>query len=60
MNPLDKIVCPAISGKLKAKITIMKIKERMTFIPCVDPITNLSNKFTIDNKCTKDDSFFSN
>lgn len=58
MNPLDKIVCPAISGKLKAKMTIMKIKERMTCIPCVDPITNLSNKFKIVNKCTKADSFF--
>lgn len=57
MNPLDEIVCPAISGKLKAKITIVKVRERMTCIPCVDPITNLSKKFTIVNKCAKADSF---
>lgn len=57
MYPLDEIVCPAISGKLKAKITIMEVRERMTCISCADPIINLSKKFTIVNKCTKADPF---
>ncbi len=50
MWPLDEIDCPAISGILRAKMTIKKIRDRTTCIPCVEPISKLSNKFTIVNK----------